>query len=143
MQCHQNIAINAHLETLLDFWRLGGSVTEISSEILDRVSAYLETSRGKGYLGAIADSLHQELRFRSWLVGEEIKQPVAVEPNQLLLGVIDRWNQGLEASANEREFVAHYIQLAAVKGTFSALVEDKNEQQRFFSWLSQQETILL
>ncbi len=143
VQCHQNITVNTHLETLLDFWRLGGNVTEISSEILAQVASYLETSRGKGYLGAIADSLHQEHHFRSWLVGEEMKQPVAIEPNQLLLSVIDRWNQGLEASANEREFVAHYIQLAAGKGTFNALVEDKNQQQRFLSWLSQQETILL
>ena len=143
VQFHQDIAVNAHLETLLDFWRLGGSLTEISCEILAQVASYLETSRGKGYLGAIADSLHQEHRFRSWLVGEEMKQPVAIEPNQLLLSVIDRWNQGLEASANEREFVAHYIQLAAGKGTFNALIEDKNEQQHFLSWLSTKEIAFL
>lgn len=57
-----------------------------------------------------------------------MKQSVGVEPNQLLLGVIDRWSQGLEASANKREFVAYYIQLTAGKGTFNALVEDKNQQ---------------
>lgn len=104
----QKIALNNHLETLLDFWRLGRNVTEISCEILDEVMGYLESSQGKGYLAAVTDSLHQERRFRSWLVGKEMKQPVAVNPNQLLMDVFELWSQGLTASANEREFVTNY-----------------------------------
>ena len=140
IECYQKISLNSQLETLFEFWRLGGSVIEISSESLAEVTTYLETSGGKGYLGAICDCLQQEYSFRSWLVGED-KQPIAVDPNQLLMVVFEQWSKGLEASANERDFVAHYIQLAAGKGTLNALIEDRNEQQCFLKWLSQPEIV--
>lgn len=104
---------------------------------------YLETSEGKGYLGAVTDSWQEEQRFRLWLLGEEMKQPVAIDPNQSLMLVLEQWSKGLEASVSEREFVAHYIQLAAGKGTLNALVEDKNEQQCFLDWLSQPEIVVV
>lgn len=137
------LALNTHLESLLEIWQLGGKVTEISSEILGEVVGYLETSEGKGYLGAVTDSWQDEHRFRLWLLREEMKQPVAVDPNQSLMVVFEQWSKGLEASVSEREFVAHYIQLAAGKGTLNALVEDKNEQQCFLNWLSQPEIVVV
>lgn len=54
--------------------------------------------------------------------------------------VFEKWNKGLEAGANERDFIAHYVQIAAGKGTLNALIEDKYEQQRFCKWLSRPET---
>lgn len=107
------------------------------------MTGYLETSEGKGYLGAVTDSWQDEHRFRLWLLGEEMKQPVAVDPNRSLMVVFEQWSKGLEASVSEREFVAHYIQLAAGKGTLNALVEDKNEQQCFLNWLSQPEIVVV
>ena len=66
---------------------------------------------------------------------------IAIDPNQLLQSVFQQWNQVLEVLLSEREFVAHYIQLPAGKGTLSALAEDRQEQQYFYQWLSQPEIV--
>ncbi|PSB64449.1 hypothetical protein C7B79_09665 [Chroococcidiopsis cubana CCALA 043] len=137
----QAIALSMQLEKLFEFWQQGGDLTEIPAQSLAQVATYLESSQGKGYLGAIADCSQQEYRFSSWLARQQSKQPVAVDSNQLLMAVFDAWSKGLEASAQRREFLAHYIQLAAGKGTLNALIEDKHEQQRFLAWLSQSKTL--
>jgi len=142
-QRQQAITLNTQLETFLEIWQRGGNLTEISSQILSDVTCYWETSEGKGYLGAIPDSTQEEQRFRSWLVGDQSSQPIAVDPNQLLRAVFQRWGQGLGVLASEREFVAHYIQLPAGKGTLSALAEDPDEQQCFIRWLSDLETVAM
>lgn len=59
-------------------------------------------------VGAVTDSWQDEHRFRLWLLGKEMKQPVAVDPNQSLMVVFEQWSKGLEASVSKREFVAHY-----------------------------------
>lgn len=133
-QQQQAITLNTQLEMLLEIWQRGGNLTEISKEILSDVTCYLETSEGKGYLAAVTDSTQEEQRFRSWLVGEQGSQPIAIDPNQLLQAVFQQWRQGLDVIASEREFVAHYIQLPAGKGTLNALAEDKDEQQYFCTW---------
>lgn len=140
IECYKQIALNTQLETLFEFWQLGGSVNDISAETLVEVVTYLGSSGGKGYLGALCDRGQQESRFRSWLVGDPSKQPDAIDSNQLLMVLFEKWSKGLEAGANERDFIAHYVQIAAGKGTLEALIEDKYEQQRFCKWLSQPET---
>lgn len=82
----------------------------------------------------------EEQRFYSWLAGD-LTSPAAIDPNQLLQAVFQQWQQGLEVPASEREFVAHYIQLPAGKGTLSALAEDQQEQQDFCQWLFQPEIV--
>jgi putative transposase len=143
LECHQQIALNVQLEKLFEFWQLGGNFNDISSEKLAEVATYLDSSAGRGYLGALCDREQQEYRFRSWLVGDPSKQPDAIDSNQLLMVLFEKWSKGLEACASERDFIAHYVQLAAGKGTLEALIEDKYEQQRFCKWLSRPETVTL
>ncbi len=138
----QAITLNQQLETLFEVWQSGVDITEISSQILTDITRYLEASEGRVYLAAVTDSTQEEQRFRSWLFGEQTSQPIAIDPNQLLQGVFQQWRQGLEVSVSEQEFVAHYIQLPAGKGTLSALAEDKDEQQYFYQWLSQPEIVV-
>ncbi|WP_041463611.1 Mu transposase C-terminal domain-containing protein [Chroococcidiopsis thermalis] len=135
----QAIALNQQLEQLFEAWQSGADVTEISSQSLSDVRHYLETSPGKGYLAALTNSKQEEQRFCAWLTGDRSTQVTAIEPNQLLQAVFQQWKQGLEVLLSEREFVAHYIQLPAGKGTLSALAEDRQEQQDFYQWLSQPE----
>ncbi|MDV2997709.1 MAG: hypothetical protein N4J56_007414 [Chroococcidiopsis sp. SAG 2025] len=137
----QAIVLNTKLETLLEVWQAGGNCTENSTQILTDLTCYLETTEGKGYLAALTDSIQEEQRFCSWLAGDRSDRAIAIDPNQLLQAVFQQWKQGLEVLLSEREFVAHYIQLPAGKGTLSALAEDKQEQQDFCQWLSQLETV--
>lgn len=140
-QQQRTIAFNVHLENLLEIWQSGGKVTEISPEIIDEMTCYLETSEGKGYLGAVTDSPQVEDCFHSWLMGKTIEQSKAIDLNQLLQQVLEHWRIGREIPISEREFVAHYIQLPAGKGTLSALAEDGEEQQCFCTWLFESETV--
>ncbi|MDZ4877202.1 MAG: hypothetical protein CLLPBCKN_006637 [Chroococcidiopsis cubana SAG 39.79] len=137
----QAIALHRQLETLLEVWQAGGNCTENSTQILTDLTCYLDTAEGKGYLAALTDSIQEEQRFCSWLAGGRSDRPIAIEPNQLLQAVFQQWKQGLEVLLSEREFVAHYIQLPAGKGTLSALAEDRQEQQDFYQWLSQPEIV--
>lgn len=137
----QAIALNQQLETLIEIWQSGAGITEISSHTLSDVMHYLESSQGKGYLAALTDSIREEQHFCSWLAGDLTSPAIVTDPNQLLRTVFQQWQQGLEVLAGEREFVAHYIQLPAGRGTLSALAEGKQEQQDFCQWLSQLEIV--